>query len=155
MDRHLSTLSEAFCAAYGEGDCFTMKLCVDFHFQEDAKLEDQETLLNAIKQLFCVADFAEGNLHRWLSYPEIIKIVNFVDIADFVNLHNFVYFDDFLNFVNLHNFAYVVDFFDFINIVDFVNLVNLVNLIDFVHFVDVIGSMDLVCLYFVKWKCRY
>ena len=37
-----------------------MNLCVDFQL-EDAKPEDKESLMNAIKQLFCIADFVEAS----------------------------------------------------------------------------------------------
>ena len=67
MEKHLSTLSDAFCGAYAENDCFTLHICVDFllALHEDFRqLKDrlQENLINTIKQLFCVADFAEGML---------------------------------------------------------------------------------------------
>ena len=66
MERHLSTLSDAFYAAYSEADCFTMRLCVDFlqdfHTQTnpEEQPQPQNELMEVIKQLFCIADFSEG-----------------------------------------------------------------------------------------------
>ena len=70
VERHLSTLSDAFCAAYSEADCFTMRLCVDFlqDFQkqtstdvvEEKPTQNEEALMDVIRQLFCIADFSEG-----------------------------------------------------------------------------------------------
>ena len=59
-------LSDAFCGAYAENDCVTLKLCIDFvkELSEDlTQQRDQmrEKLMHIIKQLFCAADFSEGN----------------------------------------------------------------------------------------------
>lgn len=64
-ERHLSTLADAFYAAYSENDCLSLQLCVDFLQDIASDLRDQqeklrEVLMQIIKQLFCVADFAEG-----------------------------------------------------------------------------------------------
>ena len=64
-ERHLTALSDAFCGAYAENDCVTLKLCIDFvkELSEDlTQQRDQmrEKLMHIIKQLFCAADFSEG-----------------------------------------------------------------------------------------------
>jgi len=66
-ERHLTALSDAFCGAYAENDCVTLKLCIDFvkELSEDlTQQRDQmrEKLMHIIKQLFCAADFSEGTL---------------------------------------------------------------------------------------------
>ena len=64
VERHLSTLSDAFCAAYSEADCFTMRVCADFlqDFQQTSNAV-QDQLMDVIRQLFCIADFSEGRYH--------------------------------------------------------------------------------------------
>ena len=67
-ERHLTALSDAFCGAYAENDCVTLKLCIDFvkELSEDlTQQRDQmrEKLMHIIKQLFCAADFSEGNIY--------------------------------------------------------------------------------------------
>jgi len=62
-ERHLTALSDAFCGAYAENDCVTLKLCIDFlnELSEDlTQQRDQmrEKLMHIIKQLFCAADFS-------------------------------------------------------------------------------------------------
>ena len=64
-ERQLSVLSDAFCGAYAENDVITLKLCIDFikDLSEDlGQQKDQlrEALMHNIRQVFCVADFAEG-----------------------------------------------------------------------------------------------
>ncbi len=66
-ERHLSALSDAFCAAYSENDCVTLKICIDFvqELSEDLiqqREQLQEKLMHIIKQLFAISDFAEGNV---------------------------------------------------------------------------------------------
>ena len=68
-ERHLSALSDAFCAAYSENDCVTLKICIDFiqELSEDLiQQRDQlrEALMNTIKQLFANSDFAEGKVNK-------------------------------------------------------------------------------------------
>ena len=70
-ERHLSTLSDAFCAAYAENDVVGLQLCIDFLKVLDLKAvmtssaaASKEKLMSVIKQLFCIADFSGGDLIR-------------------------------------------------------------------------------------------
>ena len=65
-ERHLSTISDAFCTAYAENDCLSLQLCIDFLKDISKDLIGQqdklrENVMQIIKQVFCAADFAEGN----------------------------------------------------------------------------------------------
>lgn len=81
VERHLSTLSDAFCAAYSEADCFTMRLCVDFlqDFQKQTSADvaeekpQNEAVMDVIRQLFCIADFSEGKRSHfvWKSLKKV------------------------------------------------------------------------------------
>ena len=69
---HLTTLSDAFCAAYAENDVVGLQLCIDFLKVLDLKATvmtssaaaSKEKLMSVIKQLFCIADFSGGDLIR-------------------------------------------------------------------------------------------
>ena len=71
-ERHLSTLSDAFCTAYAENDVVGLRLCIDFLKVLDLKATvmtssaaaSKEKLMSVIKQLFCIADFSGGDLIR-------------------------------------------------------------------------------------------
>ena len=87
-ERHLTALSDAFCGAYAENDCVTLKLCIDFvkELSEDlTQQKDQmrEKLMHIIKQLFCAADFSEGKyLWKKRSLPIKVAAKVLMHIAD-------------------------------------------------------------------------
>lgn len=90
--RHLSTIADAFYAAYSEKDCLSLELCIDFLQDIASDLKDQklrEALMQIIKQLFCVADFADGKRIERESFYRAAIHSKLYKTSRFCNLHLF------------------------------------------------------------------